>query len=107
MTPAALPTESIADDALANTPDSRSRDRVHWAQVCLEQEAARSADSHLLKVSLPTFPDSDFYFKDEAAHPSGSLKHRLARSLFLYALSNGRLVEGQSDVDASSGSTAS
>ncbi len=39
-------------------------------------------------------PGIPFYFKDEAAHPTGSLKHRLARSLFLYALCNGRLRVG-------------
>ena len=31
----------------------------------------------------------DLYLKDESSHPTGSLKHRLARSLFLYALCNG------------------
>jgi cysteine synthase A len=72
----------------------------------LQQEAARSADTHLLRMELPGFPGIDFYFKDEASHPTGSLKHRLARSLFLYALCNGRLREGQVVVDASSGSTA-
>ena len=83
-----------------------TRDWLHWALTCLQQEAARSADTHLLKLNFRAFPDIDFYFKDEAAHPSGSLKHRLARSLFLYALCNGRLRPGQLVVDASSGSTA-
>ena len=73
---------------------------------CLQREAARSADTHLLHMAFPGFPGIDFYFKDEAAHPTGSLKHRLARSLFLYALCNGRLKPGQAVVDASSGSTA-
>ncbi|MDH5822244.1 PLP-dependent cysteine synthase family protein [Luteimonas sp. RD2P54] len=72
----------------------------------LRQEAARSADTHLLKLGFAGFPGIDFYFKDEAAHPTGSLKHRLARSLYLYALCNGRLRAGQPVVDASSGSTA-
>ena len=79
---------------------------VHHALDMLAQEAARSADTHLLKLNFPGFPGIDFYFKDESVHPSGSLKHRLARSLYLYALCNGRLREGQSAVDASSGSTA-
>ena len=48
----------------------------------LRQEAARSADTHLLRLDFPGFPGIGFYFKDESAHPSGSLKHRLARSLF-------------------------
>ena len=79
---------------------------VREAVALLRREAARSADTHLLHQRFPAFPDIDFYFKDEAAHPSGSLKHRLARSLFLFALCNGRLGEGQRVVDASSGSTA-
>ena len=44
--------------------------------------------------------------KDESIHPSGSLKHRLARSLYLYALCNGWIHEGTPIVEASSGSTA-
>ena len=79
---------------------------VHDAISSLEQESARSADTHLLKLDISEFPGISFYFKDESSHPTGSLKHRLARSLFLYALCNGRLQQGQSVIDASSGSTA-
>jgi cysteine synthase len=39
-------------------------------------------------------------------HPTGSLKHRLARSLFLYGLCNGWIREGTTVIEASSGSTA-
>ena len=40
-------------------------------------------------------------------HPTGSLKHRLARSLFLYGLCNGWIgPESTTIVEASSGSTA-
>ena len=87
----------------------RAGDDRAWSAAaidCLRREAARSADTHLLHMRFPAFAGIDFYFKDEAAHPTGSLKHRLARSLFLYALCNGRLREGQTVVDASSGSTA-
>ena len=76
------------------------------ALASLRRELARSADTHLLRLDLAAFPGIRFYFKDESTHPSGSLKHRLARSLFLYALCNGRLQRGQTVVDASSGSTA-
>ena len=48
----------------------------------------------------------DLYLKDESTHPTGSLKHRLARSLFLYALCNGWIRAGTTVVEASSGSTA-
>lgn len=87
----------------ANDPD---RAWVNDALAQLRREAARSADTHLLRIDFAAFPDIAFYFKDESAHPSGSLKHRLARSLYLYALCNGRLRPGQAVVDASSGSTA-
>ena len=48
----------------------------------------------------------DLYLKDESTHPTGSLKHRLARSLFLYALCNGWIRPGTTVVEASRGSTA-
>lgn len=93
------------DTAGASTCDA-TRAWVREAVARLRREAARSADTHLLHLALPAFPGIDFYFKDESSHPSGSLKHRLARSLYLYALCNGRLRPGQAVVDASSGSTA-
>jgi cysteine synthase len=72
----------------------------------IEADFNRSADTHLIPLDLPGYPDLRFYFKDESSHPTGSLKHRLARSLFLYALCNGWLDEKSTVVEASSGSTA-
>jgi len=72
----------------------------------IEADFNRSADTHLIPLALPGFPGIDLYFKDESSHPTGSLKHRLARSLFLYALTNGWLREGRPVIEASSGSTA-
>ncbi len=72
----------------------------------IEADYNRSADTHLIPVDLPGFPGIDVYLKDESSHPTGSLKHRLARSLFLYALANGWLREGCPVIEASSGSTA-
>jgi len=89
-----------------DTGDAALREWTTDALGRLRREAARSADTHLLRLEFQGFPGIDFYFKDEAAHPTGSLKHRLARSLYLYALCNGRLRPGQPVVDASSGSTA-
>ena len=66
----------------------------------------RSSDTHLLKISLPCFAPHTLYLKDESTHPTGSLKHRLARSLFLYGLANGRILRGTTIIEASSGSTA-
>jgi cysteine synthase A len=83
-----------------------AREWVHEAVRRVEADANRSADTHLVRVPLPSFPDIDLYLKDESTHPTGSLKHRLARSLFLYALCNGQIGEGTTVIEASSGSTA-
>ncbi|HEX7739819.1 MAG TPA: PLP-dependent cysteine synthase family protein [Marmoricola sp.] len=72
----------------------------------MEADANRSADTHLHVFPLPAPWGIDLYLKDESVHPTGSLKHRLARSLFLYALCNGWIDEGSTIVEASSGSTA-
>ena len=72
----------------------------------IEADAQRSADTHLIRFPLPARLGVDLYLKDESTHVTGSLKHRLARSLFLYALCNGWLVEGATVVESSSGSTA-
>jgi len=72
----------------------------------IEADFNRSADTHLIPMALPGFPGIDLYFKDESSHPTGSLKHRLARSLFLYSLANGWLGPESTVVEASSGSTA-
>lgn len=72
----------------------------------IEADFQRSADTHLIPLKLSGWPDIDFYLKDESSHPTGSLKHRLARSLFLHALCNGWLKPGSTVVEASSGSTA-
>jgi cysteine synthase A len=73
-------------------------------------DARRSADTHLLRYPLPSAwcddVDVQLYLKDETTHITGSLKHRLARSLFLYALCNGRIGENTTVIEASSGSTA-
>ena len=72
----------------------------------IEADFQRSADTHLIPVDLPAYPSIHLYLKDESSHPTGSLKHRLARSLFLYALCNGWLHEKSTVIEASSGSTA-
>ncbi len=72
----------------------------------METEQRRSADTHLIRLDMPAFEGIDIYLKDESTHPTGSLKHRLARSLFLFGICNGRIRQGTPVVEASSGSTA-
>ncbi|MBF6333735.1 PLP-dependent cysteine synthase family protein [Nocardia transvalensis] len=85
---------------------STSRDWVDNAVRLIEADAQRSADTHLLRYPLPREWGVRLYLKDESTHPTGSLKHRLARSLFLYGICNGWIGEGTTVVEASSGSTA-
>ncbi|HEX7822529.1 MAG TPA: PLP-dependent cysteine synthase family protein [Sphingobium sp.] len=72
----------------------------------IEADYNRSADTHLIRLELPSYPGIALYLKDESAHPTGSLKHRLARSLFLYALCNEWIGPQTMVIEASSGSTA-
>jgi cysteine synthase A len=72
----------------------------------IDADFNRSADTHLIPVELTGYPGIELYLKDESSHPTGSLKHRLARSLFLYALCNGWIGARTPVVEASSGSTA-
>jgi cysteine synthase A len=89
--------------------DRTSRAARKWVDEAVrlvEADANRSADTHLVRFPLPSMPGVDLYLKDESTHPTGSLKHRLARSLFLYALCNGQIGEQTTVIEASSGSTA-
>ncbi|MDW6017550.1 PLP-dependent cysteine synthase family protein [Vibrio plantisponsor] len=72
----------------------------------IEADYQRSADTHLIKLDLPCLQGIDIYLKDESTHPTGSLKHRLARSLFLYAICNGWIGPETPIIESSSGSTA-
>ncbi len=86
--------------------DPVSRAWVDEAIRRVEADATRSADTHLMAFPLPPQWGIELYLKDESTHPTGSLKHRLARSLFLYGLCNGWITEGTTVIEASSGSTA-
>ncbi|MFI3247296.1 MAG: PLP-dependent cysteine synthase family protein [Ferrimonas sp.] len=79
---------------------------VNWAIKQIEADFQRSAETHLIKLDIPVLTNIDIYLKDESTHPTGSLKHRLARSLFLYGISNGWIRENTPIIEASSGSTA-
>ena len=97
-------------DKGATAVRSQPRSWVDNAVRLIEADARRSADTHLLRYPLPAAwcdgCDIQLYLKDETTHITGSLKHRLARSLFLYALCNGWISEGTTVIEASSGSTA-
>ena len=80
-----------------------------WVKAAIEKISAdfnRSSDTHLRQFNFPSLENITLYFKDESTHVTGSLKHRLARSLFLYGLCNGKIHRDTPIIEASSGSTA-
>lgn len=56
-------------------------DWVRNAIRLLEGDGHRSADTHMIKPTFAGLGRISVYLKDESTHPTGSLKHRLARSL--------------------------
>ena len=100
-----MPNSSRPDSAPVPTP---AQAWLNQALAAIDADVQRSADTHLIPLPLPGLAQCgiDLYLKDESTHPSGSLKHRLARSLFLFALCNGWVHAGSTIVEASSGSTA-
>ncbi|MES2868528.1 MAG: PLP-dependent cysteine synthase family protein [Pseudomonadota bacterium] len=83
-----------------------SNDWIRTAIRSISCDLLRSADTHIHKLDIPGLKGVNIYLKDESTHPTGSLKHRLARSLFLHAICSGKVREGTHVVEASSGSTA-
>lgn len=92
--------------SLPPLPECREREWARHAIRILSGDGHRSADTHLLKPLFPGLKGISVYLKDESTHPTGSLKHRLARSLFLYGICNGKIRQNTVLVEASSGSTA-
>ena len=102
-TPQQTPTGATLD---VDRSDPAYRAWLKEAVRRVQADANRSADTHLLLFPLPERWGIDLYLKDESTHPTGSLKHRLARSLFLYGLCNGWIRPDRPVIEASSGSTA-
>jgi cysteine synthase A len=105
-TPAPPPAAEPVREVDIDRSDPAYRRWLSTAVAKVHADANRSADTHLLSLPLPADWGVDLYLKDESTHPTGSLKHRLARSLFLYALCNGWIKPGRPVIEASSGSTA-
>lgn len=102
-----MPSDPCREQDRCPPPEAKAeREWLAWAIERVEADANRSADTHLHAFPLPAEWGIDLYLKDESVHPTGSLKHRLARSLVLYGLCNGWINQHTTLVEASSGSTA-
>ncbi|SNY93370.1 cysteine synthase A [Cohaesibacter sp. ES.047] len=103
--------QQVLQVAEANPQYSLCQHNTHqaWASAALdklEREKQRAVDTHLIMLDLPGFEETPIYFKDESTHPTGSLKHRLAQSLFANAICHGYVGPKTTVIEASSGSTA-
>src|SRR5690348_15811811 len=98
--------ETVGGARIAKNDRQIRRQWNNEAVRLIEADYARSADTHLILHDLECAPGINLYLKDESSHPTGSLKHRLARSLFLYALCNDWIGPKTTVIEASSGSTA-
>lgn len=98
--------ECLSTPPITPLPACEDREWARRAIGILQGDGRRSADTHLVKPVFKGLRGISIYLKDESTHPTGSLKHRLARSLFLYGICNGKIRQGTTLVEASSGSTA-
>lgn len=96
----------ILGDHTRRDGDADYRAWLAKAMSTIDADFNRSSDTHLQQLVVGGLPGIDIYLKDESIHPTGSLKHRLARSLILYGLCSGRIGPGTTLIEASSGSTA-
>ena len=108
-----MPTTASPSTAPFSTPAAQhaphATQRESWRQRSLMKLAALKAATPvtpLLELSLRGLGEARILIKDERAHASGSLKHRLAMSLFEQALQKDWLTPGGPVIEASSGSTA-
>jgi len=81
----------VASSSFADLGSLSTEVDREWAQHAidlLQGDGRRSADLHLVKPMIRGLRGISVYLKHESTNPTGSLKHRLARSLFLYRICN-------------------
>lgn len=100
------PMELVPEGADLGPRRQVDRAWLQHAMRLIDADYNRSADTHLIRLDVPRAEGITLYLKDESVHPTGSLKHRLARSLFLYALCNQLIGPDSVVIESSSGSTA-
>ncbi|TNF66086.1 MAG: pyridoxal-phosphate dependent enzyme [Gammaproteobacteria bacterium] len=82
---------------------------INWARNSLyklSEDSQKNLETNLIKIDLPFTSKVKIYLKDESSNTTGSLKYRLAKSLFAHAVLQGKLTKNSTVIDASSGNTA-
>jgi cysteine synthase A len=80
------------------------QDWARWASGSLRSDAISATP---LRTEVARFGDTaGIDLKDESAHPSGNLKHRLIRDILLHAIVDGELLDGMALIEATGGGAA-
>ncbi|MFD5430052.1 pyridoxal-phosphate dependent enzyme [Streptomyces sp. NPDC127084] len=77
-----------------------------WAAEAVRELCADARPTPLLRAAGPAEQLGELYVKDESAHPSGTLKHRLVRALFCEAVLDGAVRDGVTVVMGTGGPAA-
>lgn len=79
-----------------------------WAAEAVRRllQDAPETPTPMRSLALPVEWGIDVHLKDESAHPTGSLKHRLVRAMYAHAVSSGDITADTPVVAASSGPVA-
>ncbi|MEU1786556.1 pyridoxal-phosphate dependent enzyme [Streptomyces sparsogenes] len=80
-----------------------------WAAQAIRRlhaEGRAYGPTPLRPLPLHALEGIEVYLKDESAHPTGSLKHRLVRAMFCQAVATGRITADTTVVAATGGAVA-
>jgi cysteine synthase A len=79
-----------------------------WAAEAVRRLLGEDANAPtpLRSLPLPAEWGVDVHLKDESAHPTGSLKHRLVRAMYVHAVTTGGIRAGMPVIAATGGAVA-
>jgi cysteine synthase A len=103
------PSAVLGDDEIQEARLGTSAREGEWVRSAIKAmwgERRRSGVTPLIRLVPPFNGAITLYLKNEAASPTGSLKHRVAWALIMDALVNGRIGPATYLYEASSGNTA-
>ncbi|CAJ0593168.1 unnamed protein product [Cylicocyclus nassatus] len=94
---------------LSQAPSDEYTKNRGWTKTAIQrmwQEREKMSHTPLFKFSYPGQPMVDIIFKNESASRTGSVKHRFAWCLMMWALIEGHVKNGTNVYEASSGNAA-
>ncbi|CAI4224252.1 unnamed protein product [Auanema sp. JU1783] len=96
-------------NSLSLAPSDTSTGDKSWTKEAIRRlwvERKKMGHTPLFRYKYPAQPNVEILFKNESASMTGSLKHRYAWMLMMWALMEGHVTQGRTVYEASSGNTA-